>query len=98
MYEDYAINEELFHWQTQSGVSADGSTTQRYVNHKQTGTYISLFVREYKKTLTHTSSYVYLGNADYVQHAGSKPVSFVWKLQEAIPANLIQQANKSVAI
>ena len=98
MYEDYAINEELFHWQTQSGVSAGGSLAQRYVNHKQLGNYISLFVREYKKTLSHTSSYIYLGNADYVHHEGDKPVSFVWKLHEPIPANLIQKANKSVAI
>ncbi len=98
MYEDYAINETLFHWQTQSGLSDTSMTASRYINHKSMNNYISLFVREYKKSLTHTSSYVFLGNADYVSHSGNKPISFTWKLDEPIPANMIQKANKSVAI
>lgn len=98
MYEDYAINDELFHWQTQSGLSDGSGTAKRYIEHVKRQSYISLFVREYKKTETHTSSYMFLGNADYVSHEGNKPISFVWKLHEPIPANLISKANKSVAI
>ncbi len=98
MYEDYAINSTLFHWQTQSGLSDKSDTARRYIEHNKLQSNISLFVREYKKTLTHTSSYVFLGNADYVRHEGSKPMSFVWKLREPIPANLVSNANKSVAI
>lgn len=98
MYDDYAINESLFHWQTQSGLSDSSETAKRYINHAEQGVYISLFVREYKKTFTHTSSFVYLGNAQYVHHEGNKPINFVWKLDEPIPANMIQGANKSVAV
>ncbi|WP_330399402.1 DEAD/DEAH box helicase [Agathobacter ruminis] len=98
MYDDYALNEELFHWQTQSGLSADSNTAKRYIEHAKNNNHISLFVREFKKTGTHTSSYVFLGDADYVSHEGSKPISFVWHLKNKIPANLIQKANKSVAI
>ena len=98
MYEDYAINENLFHWQTQSGLSDTSETARRYVEHKQEDHNISLFVREYKKTGAYTSSYMYLGNADYVSHKGNKPISFVWKLHENIPATMLPKANKSVAI
>ena len=98
MYEDYAINENLFHWQTQSGLSETSNAAHRYINHKEQGVNISLFVREYKKTLSHTSSYMFLGDAEYVSHSGSKPISFVWQLKEPIPAQMIQKANKSVAI
>ncbi len=98
MYEDYAISETLFHWQTQSGLSNTSKTAKRYVEHDKMNTNVSLFVREHKKTLSHTSSFVFLGNADYVSHKGSKPISFVWKLHEPIPAKLLEKANKSVAI
>ena len=98
MYEDYAINDELFHWQTQSGLSDTSQTALRYINHERKGSNISLFVREYKKTGAHTSAYTFLGDAKYVEHHGNKPISFVWKLRHKIPANLLQKANKSVAI
>ena len=95
MYEDYAINDTLFHWQTQSSLSATAATTQRYINPEVV---TSLFVREYKKTGTYTAAYTFLGNVDYVSHQGSKPVSFCWKLHQPIPAGLLAKANKSVAI
>ena len=98
MYEDYAINEKLFHWQTQSGLSNVSETARRYVRHKENSHNISLFVREYKKIGSYTSSYMYLGNADYVSHQGNKPISFVWELHDKIPAYMLPKANKSVAI
>ena len=59
---------------------------------------ISLFVREYKKDGGFTAPYIFLGNADYVSHSGSKPISFTWKLKDAMPPELLPKANKSVAI
>ncbi|MCR5784055.1 MAG: DUF3427 domain-containing protein [Eubacterium sp.] len=98
MYDDYAINDELFHWQTQSVLSSESSTVKRYVDYGKGNGYVSLFVREHKKTGTYTSPFIFMGNAGYVSHEGTKPVSFVWKLENKIPASLIQKANKSVAI
>jgi len=98
MYEDYAINETLFHWQSQSQASDTSSTIQRYIHHKELNSNISLFVREFKKSATYTSPYTFLGNASYINHYGSKPVSFTWKLDTPIPAALLQKANKSVVI
>ena len=68
MYEDYAINDKLFHWQSQSQDRQASAKIQRYINHKNTGDIISLFVREFKRIGSYTAPYTFLGNADYVKH------------------------------
>jgi hypothetical protein len=37
MYQDYSINEELFHWQSQSRTTEESPTGQRYVNQPVNG-------------------------------------------------------------
>lgn len=96
MYEDYAINEKLFHWQSQSRTSLQSETAQRYIHHKERNHKILLFVREYKVLNGYASPFTFLGTADYVSHTGNKPISFVWELQEKIPGKLIAQANKHI--
>ena len=98
MYEDYAINDKLFHWQSQSQDRQASAKIQRYINHKNTGDIISLFVREFKRIDSYTAPYTFLGNADYVKHEGERPVSFVWKLHNSIPADMLPKANKSIAL
>ena len=93
LYEDYAINEVLFHWQTQNSVKADSKIANRYINSNGR---VSLFVREYTKVDGKTSPYIYLGEATYVSHEGNRPVSFVWKLKNPIPGKFISEANKNV--
>ena len=48
MYKDYSINESLFHWQSQSTTAADSPTGQRYIHHRERGSKVLLFVREFK--------------------------------------------------
>jgi hypothetical protein len=48
MYNDYSINESLFHWQSQSTTTDTGSVGQRYINHRSQGSRVLLFVREFK--------------------------------------------------
>lgn len=96
LYEDYAINERLFHWQTQSRISEKTNTAQRYIHHRKTGNRIALFVREYKKDNGYTSPFVYLGEAEYVRHEGDRPISFVWRLKEELPPMLVPVANKCI--
>jgi superfamily II DNA or RNA helicase/HKD family nuclease len=96
LYEDYAINERLFHWQTQSRVSENSPTAHRYIHHRKLGHSIALFVREYKKENGYTSPFVYLGTAEYIKHSGDKPMSFVWKLKHDMPPALVPKANKSI--
>lgn len=96
MYEDYAINERLFHWQTQSKVAEGSETAKRYIHHKKTGNKIALFVREYKSEHGYTAPFVFLGTCEYVSHSGNKPMSFIWKLKEEIPSYLVSKANKNI--
>jgi superfamily II DNA or RNA helicase/HKD family nuclease len=96
LYDDYAINEQLFHWQTQSRVAEGSKTADRYIKHRKQNHQIALFVREYKKENGYTSPFVFLGTADHVSHSGSKPMSFVWRLKEEMPSYLVPRANKNI--
>ncbi|SFL73587.1 Helicase conserved C-terminal domain-containing protein [Gracilibacillus orientalis] len=96
MYDDYAMNEWLFHWQSQSRTSVTSETAKRYIHHRERNHQILLFVREYRQENGYAAPFTFLGTAEYVRHSGSKPVSFVWKLHEKMPAKLIVQANKHI--
>jgi len=100
MYNDYSINNELFHWQSQSTTSEGSKTGQRYINHKKLGNRILLFVRDFKtdKLSGATEAYTYLGTANYISHEGSRPMSIVWKLDYEIPAKYINKTNKLLAV
>ena len=97
MYNDYSINDTLFHWQSQSTTNAEGSVGQRYINHQECGSRVLLFVREFKKDkFGNTAPYTFLGTADYVSHNGSRPMNIVWKLKKPIPAKYLKKTNKLV--
>jgi len=97
MYEDYAISDTLFHWQSQSRTSEGSPTGQRYINHRDTGNTILLFVRENRvNTNKFTEPYHFLGAADYVSHSGSRPISFTWRLNSPMPAYLMRETSRLV--
>lgn len=96
MYEDYAINDELFNWQSQSRTALESSTGQRYINHRKTNNNILLFVRENKKEDGVASPYVYLGQGDIERYYGSKPITIVWKLRNKMPARIAVKAEKAL--
>jgi hypothetical protein len=90
MYQDYAINERLFHWQSQSTTSAGSPTGQRYVEHHVRGYTVLLFAREHRNRNGLSEPFVFLGPARYVSHTGSRPMSITWKLQHDLPARLFR--------
>ena len=94
MYNDYSINEWLFHWQSQSTTSEDSPTGQRYIHHVERGTKVVLFVREYENDIIGTAPFTFLGLAEYVSHEGSRPMSIIWRLKRPIPAMFIKKTNK----
>ncbi|MDD4495534.1 MAG: DUF3427 domain-containing protein [Eubacteriales bacterium] len=100
MYNDYSINESLFHWQSQSTTGADSITGQRYIHHRDTGNKILLFVREFKtdRVSGSAAAYTFLGTANYVTHEGSKPMNITWRLDKPIPAKFLKKTNKLVAL
>ena len=98
MYNDYSINERLFHWQSQSTTAERSSTGQRYIHHKQRGSKVLLFVREFKsdRITNGAEAYTYLGTANYVKHEGEKPMNITWRLDAPIPAKYLKKTNKLV--
>ena len=97
MYNDYSINETMFHWQSQSTTSEHSSTGNRYINHRSIGSKVLLCVRDAKKdSWGNTASYSVLGFVDYVNHSGSNPMNIIWKLNDEIPAKYIKQTKKLI--
>jgi hypothetical protein len=97
LYRDYAISPVLFHWESQSTTSQQSATGQRYIRHRERGGNILLFVRERKKQDGQTMPYTFLGPADYVSHKGDRPIAFVWKLREPMPADFFRLARVASA-
>ncbi|MDO9522292.1 MAG: DUF3427 domain-containing protein [Methanocorpusculum sp.] len=84
-YEDYFIDKEQFHWQSQNSTPDTSSVGQRYINHAEMGTQVLLFVREQKMKEGKSVPYVFLGKVSYVKHEGSKPMNIIWKLEKPVP-------------
>lgn len=93
LYVDYAISENLFHWQSQHKDNENSKNVQRYINSNGR---ISLFVREYKTENGKASPYIYLGECMHISHQGSNPVSFIYRLKNNIPSKFLSEANKNV--
>jgi len=95
MYHDYAISENLFHWQSQNSARPDRGRGLDYVQHQKIGKRLFLFVREQTKDeYGRTMGFVNYGEVIYVSHTGSQPMSITWKLKEVIPHFMWQQAAK----
>ncbi|MFE4794525.1 DUF3427 domain-containing protein [Streptomyces sp. NPDC056708] len=88
-YKDYALNESLFHWESQNQTSEASPTGIRYQTHKEKDTHVLLFVRRFKKTdIGGPQPWMLLGSAEYIEHKGSKPMGITWKLRHEIPADV----------
>ncbi|WP_217511470.1 DUF3427 domain-containing protein [Vibrio metschnikovii] len=95
MYHDYAINEHLFHWQSQNSARPDKGRGLEYIQHQKMGKRLFLFVREQTKDeYGRTMGFVNYGEVDYVSHTGSQPMSITWQLKEPMPHFMWQQAAK----
>jgi hypothetical protein len=86
LYNDYAVSEKIFHWQSQNTARPETGKGLSYIKQKQTGKSILLFVREKNNDeFSNTIAFVFLGLADYIDHYGAKPMSINWALRESAP-------------
>jgi hypothetical protein len=92
-YRDYAISPELIHWETQSATASDSPTGRRYIRQREEGTNVVLFAR----LRTTERAFWCLGPATYVSHEGDRPIAFVWKLRQHLPAELYTSFAAAVA-
>lgn len=95
MYDDYAINETLFHWQSQNSAGPDTPKGISYIQHENNKKKILLFVREKNKDeYGNTMGYVFVGEGLLKDYYGAKPMSIKWELNEPLPHYLWKDAAK----
>ena len=93
MYQDYAVNERVFHWQSQSRTTVNSPTGRRYINQRHTKHPVLFFIREKKRNdYGVTMPYTCVGLADYKRHHGSAPISMEWTMREPLPAFVLDVA------
>lgn len=85
-YKDYAINHELFHWQTQNRARSNNLSGRRYTESPTNGWRFQLFVRENRD-----SAYAALGPVELVSNTGEGPISITWRLLTPLTAELFRK-------
>lgn len=91
-YNDFAINESLFNWETQNKVSPTSQAGQNYINETQT---MLLFVRQqdsYPEDKGRTMGFTYLGEVKLVKWQSARPMEIVWRLKTPMPASVLNIA------
>jgi hypothetical protein len=76
MYRDYAINRELFHWESQSNQKPQQPRVRRWIEHRQRSGNILHFVRDKKRSEIRTQPFTFLGPVAYVDHRGEATCRF----------------------
>ena len=68
-------------------------TGQRYIHHREKGSRVLLFVREFKsdRITNSAAAYTYLGTAYYVKHEGEKPMNITWRLGSSDPGEVFEE-------
>ncbi|MCF2489920.1 DUF3427 domain-containing protein [Dyadobacter sp. CY347] len=83
LYNDYAVSEKIFHWQSQNTARPETGKGLSYVKQSKRENQF-IFVREKNNDeFNNTIAYVFLGLADYINHYGAKPMSINWALRES---------------
>jgi superfamily II DNA or RNA helicase/HKD family nuclease len=97
-YKDYAISDNLFHWESQGATAVRSATGQRYLNHRERGTRVALFVRTAKSSGSNrTLPYFCAGLANYVSHESDRPIAITWQLETPLPGDLFIEYRAAVA-
>lgn len=95
MYNDYAISEILFHWQSQNSSKPELGRGLSYVQQNKNNKQILLFIREKSKNeFNNTFGYVFVGNARFINSDGEKPMNITWELAEPMPHYLWKDSAK----
>lgn len=95
LYNDFALSERIFHWQSQNSARPDIGKGASYIKHRELDKKILLFVREanedhYKNTM----GFVFLGEGHIMDHEGAKPMNIKWELKEPMPPYIWKESAK----
>lgn len=88
LYKDFFKDPVTFHWQSQNQTSHQSGQGQDYIHHKERGIHVHLFVRKFSQMHGMTLPFMYLGEVDYVNSHGDRPMNITWKLHQPVPEDL----------
>lgn len=91
MYQDYPINRELLHWETQGQTSQSSETGQRLIRHAELGYTMLFFVRSCKKVNGTTAPFTFLGPAQIVSYKSERPIQMIWRLNHPMPVEIFEE-------
>jgi superfamily II DNA or RNA helicase len=98
MYDDYAISETLFHWQSHNAYGPETTKGVSYIKHHENDKKILLFVREKASDENkNTLGYVFIGEGRFKETEGSKPMNIKWELNEPMP-NYLWTASAKMSV
>ncbi|MFD0733876.1 DUF3427 domain-containing protein [Planotetraspora mira] len=90
LYHDRAVTEELFQWESQSGLRSNTATARRYISGEST---VHLMIRQTKRDEgLGAPPYIYAGPMRYVRHENEQPIRFVWRLDHPLPPAVFHYA------
>ncbi|RCG21113.1 DUF3427 domain-containing protein [Sphaerisporangium album] len=89
-YQDQALGERIFQWESQSTLRAAAATAQRYISGQSI---VHLLIRHSKTDQgLGAPPYLYAGPMRYVSHQGELPIRFVWQLDYSLPPQVLRYA------
>lgn len=93
LYNDRAVTERLFQWESQSTLGVATPTAERYLNHREQGSSVHLFIRESKRDEGWGAPpYLYAGPMTYVSHERDRPIRIAWQLDSPLPGDVFHYA------
>ena len=91
LYQDYAISEHQFHWQSKHDVRILSKDGQRIIHQRENNWKYWLFVRDRKRDeFGFTNAYYFLGEMEYESSHGECPMNVIWNMKNDIPGNILE--------
>ena len=91
LYQDYAISERQFHWQSKHNVRIQSNEGQRIIHQHENKWKYLLFVRDHKRDeFGFTNAYFFLGEMEYESSHGECPMNVIWNMKYNIPGNILE--------
>lgn len=94
-FDDYFIDQNRFHWQSQNNTTPRNETGKNLINHQELGFNLHLFVR---KTATdakggkgYSNDFIYLGKVFVEKYEGEAPISFELRFEHTVPADVYEK-------
>jgi len=91
-YDNSLFADDIIQWISQPKTFHNSSVGQMFIHHKEKGFKVHIFIRKYAfMNGNKTNPFIYLGNAQYYNSQGDKPMKILWKLDKKIPQKLIYE-------